>query len=151
VVYAHGANWYAFPLPNEYSHLLVPCPSFSLTVDLDTGGTAHEHATHAARLRMELAQSKREQRHYLKQVEIGKSLEKRKRKREKEEAEGKMDKRPAQSVARSEGNEKDKRRKLGEKGEGGSWKGHDRERDGRDVAREKRREGDLDKVLGSIF
>jgi len=100
---------------------------------------------------MELAQSKREQRHYLKQVEIGKSLEKRKRKREKEEAEGKVGKRPAQSVARSEGNEKDKRRKLSEKGDRESWKGHDRERDRRDVAREKKRAGDLDKVLGSIF
>jgi ESF2/ABP1 family protein len=121
-----------------------------MMVDADLG-IAHEHATHAARLRMELAQSKREQRHYLKQVEIGKSLEKRKRKRDKEEAEGKVDKRAANSVTKSEGSEREKRRKLGEKGEREPWKGHVRERDGRDVAREKKRESDLDKVLGSIF
>jgi hypothetical protein len=100
---------------------------------------------------MELAQSKREQRHYLRQVEIGKSLEKRKRKRDKDEAEGKVDKRSTDSVAKPEGNERDKRRKLGEKGDRELWKGHDRERRVRDVAREKTREGDLEKVLGSIF
>lgn len=100
---------------------------------------------------MELAQSKREQRHYLKQVEIGKSLEKRKRKREKDEADGKVDKCAANAVAKSDGNDKDKRRRLGEKGEREAWKGHDRERDMKDVARDKRRAGDLDTVLGSIF
>lgn len=105
---------------------------------------AHEHATHAARLRMELAQSKREQRHYLKQVELGKSQEKRKRKREKEEATGKSEPKPL--VAESAG----KRQKVDERRDSYSRKGHGRD-DGKDVVRDKRREGDLDKVLGSIF
>lgn len=48
---------------------------------------AHEHAAHAAKLRMELSQSKREQKHYLRQVEIGKSMEKRQEKKRKREEE----------------------------------------------------------------
>ena len=96
---------------------------------------------------MELAQSKREQRHYLKQVELGKSLEKRKRKRDKEEAAG-------TTLIGSKVKPDVKRRKVDEKKETGQvWKNHDRNGDGkgRDVVRDKRREGDLDKVLGSIF
>ena len=48
---------------------------------------AHEQATREARLRVELSQSKMEQKHYLKQVEIGKSLEKRSEKKRKRAAE----------------------------------------------------------------
>lgn len=62
------------------SHVL-----FSLTLSM----AAHEQATHAARLRVELNQSKMEQKHYLKQVEIAKSLDKRnEKKRKRAEAEG---------------------------------------------------------------
>jgi ESF2/ABP1 family protein len=49
---------------------------------------AHEAATHAAKLRVELAQSKSEQRDYLKNVELARVLDKRaKRKRAAEEGE----------------------------------------------------------------
>ncbi|KIM25613.1 hypothetical protein M408DRAFT_26156 [Serendipita vermifera MAFF 305830] len=106
----------------------------------------HEHATHAARLRMELAQSKREQRHYLKQVEIGKSLEKRKRKREKDGDTSVQDPKPfADSAVKSDS----KRRKVEAKAN--DRKGHDRGSKGGVAVNDKRREGDLDKVLGSIF
>ena len=51
-----------------------------------TISTAHESAVHQAKLRAELSQSRKEQREYLKNVELARVLEKR---REKKLAEGK--------------------------------------------------------------
>lgn len=72
-------------------------------------GLAHEQATHAAKLRVELSQSKKEQQHYLKQVEIGRQLErKRKRKGVEEQTERRKPdeskERKRQKVASSDGN-----------------------------------------------
>jgi len=150
MVYAHRTNRCVLSFLMLFLEF-IDTSTFLYNVDGENDGAAHEHAMHAARLRMELAQSKREQRHYLKQVEIGKSLEKRKRKREKEGAEGKVDRSPSIEIAKADGNDKAKRRKKGEEGRD-KRKGQDRGRENEreDFAREKRA-SDLDKVLGSIF
>jgi ESF2/ABP1 family protein len=124
---------------------------------------AHEHAERAARLRMELAQSKREQKHYLKQVEIGRSLEARKeKKRKREEEKGDQDtqhpsNRDLAPKAKIPRKEKDMLEEKDSHQHKKKSKGDDRTIRKKDVGSKgadrpsRSREGDLDAVLGSIF
>ncbi|KAG8806910.1 RNA-binding ATPase activator esf2 [Serendipita sp. 400] len=130
---------------------------------------AHEHATHAAKLRMELSQSKTEQKHYLKQVELGRSLQKRQEKKRKlEESAGDV---PAPPIATGNnrisehtkkatnadsnklitGNkvsvEMDRNTKRRKKDGPGGGEGNKI----RSISSSQRPNGDLDAVLGSIF
>lgn len=103
---------------------------------------AHEQATREARLRVELSQSKVEQKHYLKQVEIGKSLEKRSEKKRKRDAEqGIEPEQAASSTPKSTEQKKDfkRRRKEGDDAPSNLR--------GKDVTAGK----DLQTVLGQIF
>jgi ESF2/ABP1 family protein len=80
VEYAHGASWRVFWYPMHF---------LELTYALDS---AHEAAIHAAKLRVELSQSKAEQREYLKNVELARVLDKRmKRKPQDEQVEAKAE------------------------------------------------------------
>lgn len=114
---------------------------------------AQERAVHAARLRMELSQSKREQKHYLKQVEIGKSLEKRemKRKREAEAVDGggggesKRIKPNVHTETDDMGKKKHKHKKEG------SGKPSVKAITSNPSNTDKAKYKDLDSVLGSIF
>ncbi|PVG03699.1 hypothetical protein CPB86DRAFT_779450 [Serendipita vermifera] len=128
---------------------------------------AHEHAERAARLRMELSQSKMEQKHYLRQVEIGKSLDARKekkRKREQEDGGQEVDdftQRPSNDDLGSKSKVPRKEKEAVE--EKGAHKQKRRPKDDDKPMRKKgvdskkiesksrSREGDLDAVLGSIF
>ena len=84
--YANGTSWYVILV--YYFHLLLK---------LNICSAAHEAAVHAAKLRVELSQSKAEQQDYLKNVELARVLDKRvAKKREKgEEFELKTRKRPS--------------------------------------------------------
>ncbi|KAG8846989.1 RNA-binding ATPase activator esf2 [Serendipita sp. 411] len=130
---------------------------------------AHEHATHAAKLRMELSQSKTEQKHYLKQVELGRSLQKRQEKKRKlEESAGDV---PAPPIATGNnrisehtkkatnadsnklvtgnkvGVQMDRNTKRRKKDGPGGGEGNKI----RSISSSERPNGDLDAVLGSIF
>ena len=75
---------------------------------------AHEAAVHAARLRVELSQSRQEQNEYLKNVELARVLEKR---AERKRAAGKEIEPPKMSKKRlavGEGERKEKRQKKSE-------------------------------------
>ena len=73
-------------------------------------GTAHEAAVHTAKLRVELAQSKSEQREYLRNVELARILDKRNEKR-KERGQGPVE------FERAADNEGRKRPKISEPAE----------------------------------
>jgi ESF2/ABP1 family protein len=74
---------------------------------------AHEQATREARLRVELSQSKTEQKHYLKQVEVGRSLEKRaEKKRKRAEEQGTKSEQAADSTPKVTEQKKDFKRKA---------------------------------------
>lgn len=80
----------------------------TLTNCRSTYGIAHEAAVHAAKLRVELAQSKSEQREYLKNAELARILDKRNEKR-KAKGQGPIElKRPAEN----EGQKQTKRQKT---------------------------------------
>lgn len=103
---------------------------------------AHEQATREARLRVELSQSKVEQKHYLKQVEIGKSLEKRaEKKRKRAEEQGVGPEPAAGSTPKSIDHKKDFKRRRTEGGEARSTLKEKSDKAGRD----------LQTVLGQIF
>ena len=72
---------------------------------------AHEAAVHAAKLRVELAQSKSEQREYLKNVELARILDKRNQKR-KEKGEGPIE---LKRRVEDEGRIRTKRQKVADK------------------------------------
>ena len=65
MAHAYGADWYVPELARVDS-----------LADVEVVA-AHEAAVHAARLRVELSQSKREQQEYLKNVELARVLDKR--------------------------------------------------------------------------
>jgi ESF2/ABP1 family protein len=88
---------------------------------------AHEAAVHSARLRVELSQSKSEQRDYLKNVELARVLDKRKKQK------GKLPEQPKKERKRLVGEEDDLQRKK---------------RLRLDTTDDKEQ---LDSVLGSIF
>ncbi len=75
--------------------------------------TAHEAAVHAARLRVELSQSRREQQEYLKNVELARVLDKRAERKRKNRQEGETEERSVPVVERTVGRVqlKKKRRK----------------------------------------
>jgi len=78
-----------------------------------TEQVAHEAAMHTARLRVELSQSKSEQRDYLKNVELGRVLDKRaKRKRETTGEDMVMKERPKKEKKRPIGDEMHQRTEL---------------------------------------
>ncbi|KAG8820526.1 RNA-binding ATPase activator esf2 [Serendipita sp. 399] len=139
---------------------------------------AHEHATRAAKLRMELSQSKMEQRHYLKQVELGKSLENRRerKKRKLEESLGEEQAPTAVGASKADndkgrmnhkdnsnstdgiavgemGDRNEKRRKKDGDGGRGSYEQTKRSTKFHPLSEStsKRSKDDLDAVLGSIF
>ena len=69
---------------------------------MSSDGIAHEAAVHAAKLRVELVQSKSEQREYLRNVELARILDKRNEKR-REKGQGPVElKRRADSEGRKE-------------------------------------------------
>ena len=82
-----------------------------------TISVAHEAAIHQAKLRTELSQSRKEQREYLKNVELARVLEKRK---EKKLAEGKEPPQLKRRQNASEDRPKKKQRSKLEVGEGDS-------------------------------
>lgn len=86
---------------------------------------AHEAAIHTAKLRVELAQSKTEQRDYLKNVELARVLDKRNERR-KEKGLGPLEHKPLKRLAESKEEEPRKRKKPAD-------------------------DTQLDSVLGSIF
>jgi ESF2/ABP1 family protein len=121
---------------------------------------AQERAMHAARLRMELSQSKREQKHYLKQVEIGKSLEKREMKRKRQEqqaedgserSENKRIKLNGNGDANGDGDDNDKVKKKHKHRKDGSGKPSVTVSSSNPSNTDKSKYKDLDSVLGSIF
>lgn len=89
---------------------------------------AHEAAIHAAKLRIELSQSKIEQQDYLKNVELARVLDKRAQRNKGKEAE--VDESPRKRVLDTHENESYKRRKE---------------------TVEPSNNSQLDNVLGSIF
>lgn len=87
--------------------------------------TAHESAIHTARLRVELSQSKAEQRDYLKNVELARVLDKRRKQK------GDLPEPPKKEQKRRAEGEDDTTRKKARKEEGNG--------------------GQLDSVLSSVF
>lgn len=111
-----------------------------MTVWLIVPRAAHEAAAHTARLRVELSQSKSEQKDYLKQVELARVLAKRDdRKRKREEETGIVappKARPSRPTDDAQARPETKKKKKSQPNEG------------------KRTDGkpeDLQKVLGSVF
>lgn len=96
---------------------------------------AHETAVHAAKLRVELSQSKNEQQQYLKNVELARVLDKRAAKKKEKGEEFEL--RP--------NNQSNKKRSLE------SADDEQRKRSRRDVESKKAAEVPLDSVLKSIF
>ena len=103
---------------------------------------AHEQATREARLRVELSQSKMEQKHYLKQVEVGRSLEKRaEKKRKRADEQGIKPEVVTDSTPKFTEQKKDFKRRRKEGDEARSTLEGKREKAGKD----------LKTVLGQIF
>lgn len=131
VEHAHGADWYVLVL------LSVPTVAHV--------SPAHEAAVHAAKLRVELSQSRREQHEYLKNVELARVLDKR-AERKRKTGEGDANEPHAPALP--------KKQKLATDSEGTtrSNKGPKRERAATTKpgsSTESTR--DLSRVLGSIF
>ena len=107
--------------------------------------TAHEAAIHAARLRVELEHSRKEQREYLKHVELARVLDKRKdRKRKAAEAKGEQPPPEDQLLPPP------KRARKEEGGEGEGEKDQKKQRRNQ-VVDDTERSKKLNTVLGSIF